>query len=164
MRILGRRDVSLTADWFQFDIDPYHDRRTGYYFALSAAGTMQDGTLLNDEWNDNSWDEVWEGRTVIDDHGLVFRFKSFRRPAHGPSSPSSAKNTLTMHARTDTFSGCLSLPDHRGPATGRHSIFSRQRFDRAAWAQPQITCFDDRMLLQWAGDERERTMTAASTT
>jgi hypothetical protein len=69
IKILGRRDVSLTADWFQFDIDPYHDRRSGFYFALSAAGTMQDGTLYNDEWNDNSWDGVWEGRASIDTQG-----------------------------------------------------------------------------------------------
>jgi hypothetical protein len=69
IKILGRRDVSLTADWFQFDIDPYHDRRSGFYFALSAAGTMQDGTLYNDEWNDNSWDGVWEGRASIDAQG-----------------------------------------------------------------------------------------------
>ncbi len=69
IQILGRRDVDLTADWFQFDIDPYHDRRSGFYFALSAAGTLQDGTLYNDEWNDNSWDGVWEGRAHIDENG-----------------------------------------------------------------------------------------------
>jgi hypothetical protein len=69
IKILGRRDVDLTADWFQFDIDPYHDRRSGFYFALSAAGTMQDGTLYNDEWNDNSWDGVWEGKAHIDEQG-----------------------------------------------------------------------------------------------
>jgi hypothetical protein len=66
VKILGRRDLDVTADWFQFDIDPYHDRQSGFYFALSAAGTMQDGTLYNDEWNDNSWDGVWEGKAHID--------------------------------------------------------------------------------------------------
>ncbi|HEY6953056.1 MAG TPA: DUF5916 domain-containing protein, partial [Bacteroidota bacterium] len=75
IRILGRRDVDLTADWFQFDIDPYHDRRSGFYFALSAAGTMQDGTLYNDEWNDNSWDGVWEGKARIDNKGWTVEMR-----------------------------------------------------------------------------------------
>lgn len=69
IQILGRRDADVTADWFTFDIDPYHDRRSGFFFALSAAGTLRDGTLYNDDWNDNSWDGVWEGRTRIDGHG-----------------------------------------------------------------------------------------------
>lgn len=69
IQILGRRDADVTADWFTFDIDPYHDRRSGFFFALSAAGTLRDGTLYNDEWNDNSWDGVWEGRTHIDSRG-----------------------------------------------------------------------------------------------
>lgn len=75
IKILGRRDVNLTADWFQFDIDPYHDRRSGFYFALSAAGAMQDGTLYNDEWNDNSWDGVWEGKAHIDALGWTIEMR-----------------------------------------------------------------------------------------
>jgi len=75
IKILGRRDVDITADWFQFDIDPYHDKRSGFYFALSAAGTMQDGTLYNDEWNDNSWDGVWEGKAHIDDVGWTVEMR-----------------------------------------------------------------------------------------
>ncbi len=69
IRILGRRDADATADWFIFDIDPYHDRRSGFFFALGAAGTLRDGTLYNDEWSDNSWDGVWEGKSHIDSEG-----------------------------------------------------------------------------------------------
>ena len=75
IQILGRRDADITADWFQFYVDPYHDRRTGFYFALSAAGTMQDGTLYNDDWNDNSWDGVWEGKTTIDESGWTVEMR-----------------------------------------------------------------------------------------
>ncbi|MEX0603040.1 MAG: DUF5916 domain-containing protein, partial [Bacteroidota bacterium] len=50
-------------------IDPYYDRRSGFFFALSAAGTMVDGTLYNDDWDDTSWDGVWEGEVRIDDRG-----------------------------------------------------------------------------------------------
>jgi len=75
IEILGRRDVNITADWFQFDIDPFHDRQSGFYFALSAAGAMQDGTLYNDEWNDNSWDGVWEGKAHIDTQGWTVEMR-----------------------------------------------------------------------------------------
>lgn len=66
---LGRRDASVTSDKFIFFVDPYHDRRTGFYFGLNAAGTQYDGTLLNDTWDDSSWDGVWEGTVRRDDEG-----------------------------------------------------------------------------------------------
>ncbi len=66
---LGRRDAQLTSDMFGFFVDPYYDRRSGFYFSLNAAGTMYDGVLYNDEWDDNSWDGVWEGKAKIDEHG-----------------------------------------------------------------------------------------------
>jgi hypothetical protein len=66
---LGRRDANLTSDMFGFFIDPYYDRRSGFYFSLNAAGTMYDGVLFNDEWDDDSWDGVWEGKVKIDDQG-----------------------------------------------------------------------------------------------
>ncbi len=75
VRILGRRDADITADWFEFYVDPYRDRQTGFYFALSAAGTMQDGTLYNDEYNDNSWDGVWEGKARIDETGWTVEMR-----------------------------------------------------------------------------------------
>jgi hypothetical protein len=66
---LSRRDVSVPADRFSFYLDPYHDKRTGYYFLVNAAGTLFDGTLYNDGWEDNSWDGVWEAKTQVDNQG-----------------------------------------------------------------------------------------------
>lgn len=66
---LGRRDADLDADMFGFFIDPYLDRRTGFYFAINAAGTLMDGVLMNDDWDDDSWDGVWQGKTKIDEEG-----------------------------------------------------------------------------------------------
>src|SRR5574341_2271739 len=68
---LGRRDAELTSDMFAFFIDSYYDRRSGFYFCLNAAGTMYDGVLYNDEWDDNSWDGVWEGKAKIDEQGWM---------------------------------------------------------------------------------------------
>jgi hypothetical protein len=66
---LGRRDANLTADELTFYVDPYHDGRSGYYFAVNAAGTLRDGVLYNDDWNDDSWDGIWEGRARVDATG-----------------------------------------------------------------------------------------------
>jgi uncharacterized protein DUF5916/cellulose/xylan binding protein with CBM9 domain len=66
---LSRRDVSVPADRFSFYLDPYHDKRSGYYFLVNAAGTLFDGTLYNDGWEDNSWDGVWEAKAKVDELG-----------------------------------------------------------------------------------------------
>lgn len=66
---LGRRDVLQNADLFQLYLDPYHDGRSGFYFGLDPAGTMYDGILYNDDWTDDSWDGVWEGKVQKDERG-----------------------------------------------------------------------------------------------
>jgi hypothetical protein len=66
---LSRRDASVAADRFAVYLDPYRDRRSGYYFMINAAGTMYDGTLSNDVEDDKLWDGVWSGRARTDDQG-----------------------------------------------------------------------------------------------
>jgi hypothetical protein len=72
---LARRDESTSSDRFQVFIDPYHDKRSGFYFGISAAGTLYDGTLFNDEWDDNSWDGVWEGKVSRDSLGWTVELR-----------------------------------------------------------------------------------------
>lgn len=66
---LVRKDVDITSDLFGIFLDPYYDRRSGFYFGVNAAGTHYDGVLYNDTWDDNTWDGVWEGKVSIDDNG-----------------------------------------------------------------------------------------------
>jgi len=66
---LARRDQGTNSDRFTVYIDPYHDKRSGFYFGITAAGTLHDGTLFNDEWDDDSWDGVWEGKVSRDSLG-----------------------------------------------------------------------------------------------
>ncbi len=72
---LARRDRSVTADMFGVYLDPYHDGRTGVYFAVNAAGTLYDGTLYNDDWDDDSWDGVWEAATHIGTDGWTVEMR-----------------------------------------------------------------------------------------
>lgn len=66
---LVRRDAFVNSDDIAVYLDPYHDRRSGFFFSINAAGTLSDGVLYNDDWDDNTWDGVWEGRVTIDDKG-----------------------------------------------------------------------------------------------
>jgi hypothetical protein len=66
---LARRDQGTNSDRFTLYIDPYHDKRSGFYFGITAAGTLHDGTLFNDDWNDDSWDGVWDGKVSRDSLG-----------------------------------------------------------------------------------------------
>ena len=69
MAPLARRDGDVVADGFAIFLDPTLDRRTGYYFAVSASGTQYDGTLSNDTWDSSDWDGVWTSAVVRDADG-----------------------------------------------------------------------------------------------
>jgi hypothetical protein len=66
---LARRDRITSSDRFLVFLDCYHDRRTGFFFGVNAAGTLYDGTLYNDDWDSDTWDGVWEGRATRDSLG-----------------------------------------------------------------------------------------------
>ena len=80
--LLGRRDAYLSADEFSIYIDSYNDERSGYYFGINAAGSISDGIMSNDEWQDDSWDGVWEGKVDRDEKGwtaeLMIPFSQLR--------------------------------------------------------------------------------------
>jgi hypothetical protein len=57
---LTRRDEDSQSDWIHLFIDSYHDRRTGYQFAVNAVGVKRDAYWFNDDNNDDSWDAVWD--------------------------------------------------------------------------------------------------------
>ena len=72
---LGRRDEFVDSDWFYFGLDPYYDRRSGFYFAVNPSGSILDGTLSNDETKDPTWDGVWESAARVDDRGWAVEIR-----------------------------------------------------------------------------------------
>lgn len=75
MARLTRRDEEVDADNIVLCLDPYNDKRSGYYFGLNAAGTQLDGILYNDSWDDDSWDGVWEGKVNRNSKGWTAEMK-----------------------------------------------------------------------------------------
>ena len=72
---LGRRDEEIESDWLYVGFDPYHDRRSGFYFGVNPFGSIEDGTLSNDEQTDATWDGVWESAARIDDGGWTVEIR-----------------------------------------------------------------------------------------
>ena len=66
---LARRDNWVVSDRFLVFLDPYLDRRTGFFFGVNAAGTMYDGTMMNDDWDNDTWDGIWDARVQRDSAG-----------------------------------------------------------------------------------------------
>jgi Domain of unknown function (DUF5916)/Carbohydrate family 9 binding domain-like len=72
---LGRRDEVVDSDWVDIGLDPYHDRRSGYFFSVNPVGSIQDGTLSNDEDFDATWDGVWQSAARVDEKGWAVEMR-----------------------------------------------------------------------------------------
>lgn len=96
--LLSRRDVKTQSDQIKIMIDSYHDRRTGYEFAVNPSGVKRDYYLYDDVREDASWDAVWEVATRIDSLGWV---AEFRIPLSQLRYPRSASNTFGLMIMRD---------------------------------------------------------------
>ena len=75
VRRLSRRDTfDATADQVLVFLDPFHDRRSGYEFVVTAAGVKTDAALYDDTGEDYSWDGVWDVAARVDSIGWVAEF------------------------------------------------------------------------------------------
>lgn len=72
---LTRRDREQNADYASVCIDSYHDHQTAYRFMVYASGTQADMQYYKDNWNDSSWDAVWESATKVGPDGWTAEFK-----------------------------------------------------------------------------------------
>ena len=70
VRQLSRRDAVAEADTFTLYLDPHRDRRTGVVLQVSAAGVQRDAAIYDDNFEDDTWDAVWESAVSVDGDGL----------------------------------------------------------------------------------------------
>jgi len=65
-----KRDGSLDADdHISFIVDPFFDRRNGYYFEMNARGARGDALIEDNDRVRRDWDGIWSGKASIDDEG-----------------------------------------------------------------------------------------------
>jgi hypothetical protein len=74
-RQLSRRDAVFEADAFALLLDPHHDHRTGVLLEVSAAGVQRDAALYDDNFEDVTWDAVWESAVTRDASGWSLEIK-----------------------------------------------------------------------------------------
>ena len=72
---LARRDYGTISDNFYLYLDPFNDKQTGFYFAITPAGQLKDGILVSDVSSDGSWDGVWEGNAKITNDGWTLEMR-----------------------------------------------------------------------------------------
>src|SRR5256885_12095622 len=74
LKLLARRDVRAASDQLKIMIDSYHDRRSGFEFAVNPAGVKRDYAVYNDNREDDAWDAVWDAGTQVDSLGWTAEF------------------------------------------------------------------------------------------
>jgi hypothetical protein len=75
MTALTRRDVRGPSDQLKVMVDAYHDRRSGFEFAVNPVGVKRDYAMYNDHDEDQSWDGIWDVGTRIDSLGWTAEFR-----------------------------------------------------------------------------------------
>src|SRR5688572_21797815 len=87
-QLLARRDIRVCCDQIKIIVDSYHDRRSGFEFAVSPGGVKRDYAVYDDGFEDDAWDGVWEVGTDVDSLGWTAEFRvplSQLRYPHKPS-------------------------------------------------------------------------------
>ena len=74
-RQIIRRDGWGYSDWFAIGLDSYFDKRTCFGFHVNPSGSIRDMLHFNDTDSDDSWDAVWETKSVIMDDGWSTEMK-----------------------------------------------------------------------------------------
>ena len=74
-RPLGRRDNAPYGDSVVVLLDSSHDKRTAYWFELTAAGVQKDALLFGEDESNADWDAVWDGAAATLKDGWSAEFR-----------------------------------------------------------------------------------------
>src|SRR2546430_712849 len=117
LKLLARRDVRAASDQLKIMIDSYHDRRSGFEFAVNPAGVKRDYAMYNDSQEDDAWDAVWDAATQVDSLGWT---AEFRIPLSQLRYVPRARNTFGFAVWRDIqrYSERVSWPVYRNSQAG----------------------------------------------
>src|SRR2546430_1080450 len=117
LTLLARRDVRAASDQVKIMVDSYHDRRSGFEFAVNPAGVKRDYAMYNDAQEDDAWDAVWDVGTRVDSLGWT---AEFRIPLSQLRYVPRATNTFGFAVWRDIqrYSERVSWPVYRGSQAG----------------------------------------------
>ena len=75
MHALSRHDIRGPSDQLKIIVDAYHDRRSGFEFAVNPDGVRREFAITGDANEDESWNGVWEVGTSVDSLGWTAEFR-----------------------------------------------------------------------------------------
>lgn len=73
--VLARKDEWIQSDYFMLFLDPYFDKRSGFYFYITPSGAVGDGTLYNADWDESSWNGVWDAKSTRTSQGWCLEMR-----------------------------------------------------------------------------------------
>ena len=115
--VLARRDVRPPTDQLKIVIDSFHDRRSGFEFAVSPGGVKRDYAIYDDNNEDGSWDGVWDVATRVDSLGWTAEFAIPLSQLRYPSSPTHTFG-FAVWRDIERYKERVSWPPYRPSQTG----------------------------------------------
>lgn len=100
------RDADLSQDDnLEVVLDPFLDRRNGYYFQVNALGTQADGLISNNNEPNKQWDGIWESSAVRTSSGWALEIAiPFKTLNFNPSQDAWGLNIQrTIRRRQETI-------------------------------------------------------------
>lgn len=136
--VLARRDVRAPTDQLKIVIDAFHDRRSGYEFAVSPGGVKRDYAIYDDDNEDGTWDGVWDVATRVDSLGWTAEFAIPLSQIRYPSAPTHTFG-FSVWRDIERYKERVSWPAYRpsqigfvsqiGDLTGIDGIPAPRKFD-----------------------------------
>ena len=117
MHALSRHDVRGPSDQLKILIDPYHDRRSGYEFAVNPDGVKREYSISADRDEDVSWNGVWDVATSIDWLGWTAEFRIPLSQLRFARSPTQVFG-FGIWRDIERFKERVSWPYYRGSRNG----------------------------------------------
>jgi len=72
---LTRRDREVEADWVSVALDTRRDGKSAFVFEVNAGGALLDAVRFNDTDFSPDWDENWDARAAVRDHGWSIEYR-----------------------------------------------------------------------------------------
>ena len=94
--LLARRDRPTDTDSVSVAFDSRSEGRSAFEFSVNAAGVLIDGMRFDDGKISREWDEIWEAKTEVREHGWS---AEFRIPLQALRFESAANQTWGFQAR-----------------------------------------------------------------
>jgi hypothetical protein len=148
--IVGRldtHDARTFSDSVDVFLDPYGDRRTGYWFSLNVRGVKFDGLLSEASGLDPTWDGIWESATHLEDWGwsaeIAIPFRSIRFQTARPWGLNLSRDIVRRNERAcwqivTRFDG-LFRPSKAGTLAGIEGIAPGRNLELVPYASTRVS-------------------------